>query len=160
MTFRVRLLASAQEDAAALYERITEAAPMRGQIWYNRLITTIGSLEHSPRRDALTPENDSFRSTFGNCCLAGSLMSTGWGSPSSATRSSFCEFVYHSNRFDGFFLKAISTEGSSLNLHWWATSAAPQAVFSRRASAMPANASSWRILSCWARAISRMARKR
>lgn len=58
MTFRVRLLASAQADAAALYERITEAAPMRGPIWYNRLITTIESLEHSPRRCALAPEND------------------------------------------------------------------------------------------------------
>ena len=57
MTFRVRLLASAQADAAVLYERITEAAPRRGPIWYNRLIATIESLNHSPRRCALAPEN-------------------------------------------------------------------------------------------------------
>ena len=58
MIFRVRLLASAQADAAALYERITEAAPIRGPIWYHRLITTIERLQHSPRRCALAPESD------------------------------------------------------------------------------------------------------
>ena len=58
MPVRVLGLGHALLDAAALYERITEAAPMRGPIWYNRLITTIESLEHSPRRCALAPEND------------------------------------------------------------------------------------------------------
>ena len=58
MTFRVRFLAAAQADAAELYERITEAAPIHGPIWYKRLITAIESLQQSPRRCAFAPEND------------------------------------------------------------------------------------------------------
>ena len=58
MAFRVELLAAAQADAAELYARITEAAPIHGTIWYERLITAIGSLKQSPRRCAFAPEND------------------------------------------------------------------------------------------------------
>jgi len=58
MTFPVRFLAAADRDAAAIYARITEAAPIHGPIWYQRLIATIESLQASPRRCALAPEND------------------------------------------------------------------------------------------------------
>src|SRR5829696_5560049 len=57
MTFRVKLLAAAQADAAELYERITEAAPIHGATWYKRLITAIESLQQSPRRCPFAPEN-------------------------------------------------------------------------------------------------------
>ena len=58
MAFRVELLAAAQADAAELYARITEAAPIHGTIWYERLITAIESLKQSPRRCAFALEND------------------------------------------------------------------------------------------------------
>lgn len=58
MKFRVRLLSSAQADAAELFERVSEAAPVRGPIWYKRLIAAMVSLQLSPRRCVLSPEND------------------------------------------------------------------------------------------------------
>ena len=58
MTFRVELLAAAHPDAAELYERITEAAPIHGPIWYKRRSTAIESLQQSPPRRAFAPEND------------------------------------------------------------------------------------------------------
>jgi plasmid stabilization system protein ParE len=57
MTFRVRFLATADRDAAAIYDRIRTLAPIQGPIWYERLLATIENLQHSPRRCPLAPEN-------------------------------------------------------------------------------------------------------
>jgi plasmid stabilization system protein ParE len=62
MAFRVRLLASAQADAAQIYERVTAAAPVHGPLWYNRLITAIESLREFPRRCGHAPEDARFPS--------------------------------------------------------------------------------------------------
>jgi len=60
MVFRVRLLDSAQADAAQIYERVTAAAPLHGPLWYNRLIATIETLGTFPKRCAYAPETDFF----------------------------------------------------------------------------------------------------
>ena len=50
MVFSVRLLPEAAEDAEKLYWRAVEAAPVRGQEWYNGLIAALYSLGSNPRR--------------------------------------------------------------------------------------------------------------
>jgi toxin ParE1/3/4 len=50
MTFRVRLLPEAAEDAEKLYWRVVEVAPLRGQEWYNGLIAALYTLNSNPRR--------------------------------------------------------------------------------------------------------------
>jgi plasmid stabilization system protein ParE len=60
MTFRVELSDSALQDAEQLYEWVTEAAPLRGPLWFNRLIAAIESLTTFPERCAHATENDRF----------------------------------------------------------------------------------------------------
>ena len=58
MTFRVELSQEALADAERIYEWVTEAAPLRGALWFNRLLAAIKSLQTLPQRCAHAPESN------------------------------------------------------------------------------------------------------
>ena len=60
MAFRVELSAEALENAERLYEWVTKAAPLRGPLWFNRLLAAIQSLQAFPQRCAYATENERF----------------------------------------------------------------------------------------------------
>ena len=60
MAFRVELSREALENAERLYEWVTEAAPLHGPLWFNRLLAAIQSLQTFPRRCAYATENERF----------------------------------------------------------------------------------------------------
>lgn len=60
MAFRVELSEEALRDAERLYEWVTEAAPFRGPLWFDRLLAAIESLQTFPHRCAYATENDQF----------------------------------------------------------------------------------------------------
>ena len=60
MAFRVELSNEALTDAEGLYEWLTEAAPVRGPLWFSRLMAAIQSLQTFPQRCAYATENERF----------------------------------------------------------------------------------------------------
>ena len=60
MAFRVELSNEALTDAEGLYEWLTEAAPVRGPLWFSRLMAAIQSLQTFPQRCAYAAENERF----------------------------------------------------------------------------------------------------
>lgn len=50
MEYRVSLTPQAAEDVEAIYSRIIEEAPDRGQLWFNQLIESLFSLATFPER--------------------------------------------------------------------------------------------------------------
>lgn len=50
MVYRVRLMPRAVEDIDQIYDHVTQAAPLRGSEWYERLIGALYSLNQSPER--------------------------------------------------------------------------------------------------------------
>lgn len=60
MAFRVELSSEALKNAERLYERVTAAAPLKGPLWFNRLLAAIQSLQTFPQRCACATENKRF----------------------------------------------------------------------------------------------------
>lgn len=60
MTFRVELSEEALADAEQLYGWVTEAAPFRGLLWFNRMMAAIDSRSTFPQRCAYATENNRF----------------------------------------------------------------------------------------------------
>ncbi|MGD0910138.1 MAG: type II toxin-antitoxin system RelE/ParE family toxin [Candidatus Acidiferrales bacterium] len=56
MQYRVVLADSAKADAERLYQWVTERAPLRGPEWFDRLLDSLYSLDHSPNRCPLVQE--------------------------------------------------------------------------------------------------------
>ena len=50
MEYRVRLTPRAADDIGRIYRRITQAAPLAGQKWFNRLVDKVYSLVTFPER--------------------------------------------------------------------------------------------------------------
>ena len=50
MVYRVRLMPRAVEDIVQIYDRVTQAAPLHGSKWYERLMGALYSLDQSPER--------------------------------------------------------------------------------------------------------------
>jgi plasmid stabilization system protein ParE len=57
MAYRVDFAASAEDDLERLYRWVVVQAPLSGPQWFNKLVRSINSLEHNPRRCPLAPEN-------------------------------------------------------------------------------------------------------
>jgi plasmid stabilization system protein ParE len=66
MTYRVFVQPSAQGEMEAAYEWAARRAPVTAARWYNRLMEAIGSLDSSPQRCPLAPENEYFREEIRN----------------------------------------------------------------------------------------------
>lgn len=56
MEYRVVLADSAKADAESLYQWVTGRAPLRGPEWFDKLLDSLYSLNHSPGRCPLAPE--------------------------------------------------------------------------------------------------------
>jgi plasmid stabilization system protein ParE len=56
MAYRVVLADSAKADASAIYERVVEAAPYRGLLWFQALMDCLHSLDEHPTRCPLARE--------------------------------------------------------------------------------------------------------
>ena len=72
MAFRVELSNEAFTDAEWLYDWLTEAVPVRGALWFSRLMAAIQSLQTFPQRCAYATENERFpfevrQLLFGHC---------------------------------------------------------------------------------------------
>lgn len=57
MAYRVRFAASAEEDLEHLYLWVVTRAPLHGRVWFKGLENAIYSLQESPHRCPLAPEN-------------------------------------------------------------------------------------------------------
>jgi plasmid stabilization system protein ParE len=60
MTYRVIILAEAEQEVAQAYLWIAESAPGRASTWLRRLRAAIATLQTHPRRCPLAPENAFF----------------------------------------------------------------------------------------------------
>ena len=56
MEYRVVLADSAKADADGIYERVVEAAPIRGPEWFQELLDSMHSLKNVPYRRPLARE--------------------------------------------------------------------------------------------------------
>jgi len=60
MTYRVKTLPSAEDDAERIYQWLAERAQLRAPQWFLGLEEAVGSLKTSPRRCPLAPESREF----------------------------------------------------------------------------------------------------
>ena len=64
MRYRVNLTNRAVRDLERLYDSIHVSTSQRAFEWFNKLVDTIYSLDHSPERGAVNPMNDTQRQLF------------------------------------------------------------------------------------------------
>ena len=60
MTYRVKTLPSAEDDAERIYRWLAERAPLRAPEWFVGLEEAVGSLKTNPHRCPLAPEGREF----------------------------------------------------------------------------------------------------
>jgi plasmid stabilization system protein ParE len=70
MLYRVALADSAKADASAIYERIVDAAPLNGPVWFEALLESLYLLEKLPYRCPLAREAHQARREI-RCLLFG-----------------------------------------------------------------------------------------